>query len=34
VLSTPASHAITHPERLAALRRTGLLDTPTDEAFD
>src|SRR5215212_8627915 len=34
VLPTPASHAITHPERLAALRRTALLDTPADEAFD
>lgn len=26
--------AVEHPERLAALRRTGLLDTPQEEVFD
>jgi len=34
VLSSPPSHPVSNPERLAALRRTELLDTPADEAFD
>ena len=33
-MSEDPSEAVRDPGRLAALRRTGLLDTPADEAFD
>jgi GAF domain-containing protein len=34
VAEDPVARAVADPGRLAALARTGLLDTPTDERFD
>jgi diguanylate cyclase (GGDEF)-like protein/PAS domain S-box-containing protein len=31
---TPATHPLDHPDRLAALRGAGVLDTPPERAFD